>query len=243
MTPTPSPLPAAPPIHISIDWDSFVPDLIVGLFTGLVVGAILAWTQSRAAQKRERREIELRWEALRPRVGALLLDPWDRRVMGSTLAEFARRTDNLRELIKDVPLGSWAEVLDSDELRDLHELSKAAAELHGAAPRFDGFLRHSISRYLVEDTLKADLAEWQAAHRAAELVQPYAVRALFAPTPSQQLNRHRLDIRQDSPVVQDLLAHPPVTYKEVLAMVERAEKHYAACTRIVDAAMTRFWYH
>ena len=243
MTPSPSPLPSTPTIAIYVNWDSFLPDLIVGLFTGLVVGGILAWTQARASKKRERREIELRWEALRPRVGALLLDPWDRRVVWSTLGEFAGRTDALRELIEDFPLGSWAEVLDSDELRSLHELSKAASELHGAAPRFDGFLLHSITGYLMRDTHTAELKDWQAARRAAELVQPFATRALFTHPSNAGHPGPRTDIRRDSPVVQAMLDRPPVTYKEVLEMVKRAEKHYAACTRIVDATMTRFWFH
>lgn len=243
MTPTPTPLSTAQTIAININWDSFFPDLIVGLFTGLVVGGILAWTQSHAAKKRERREIELRWEALRPRVGALLLDPWDRRIVWSSLGEFAGRTNALRELIKDVPLGSWADVLDSAELRSLHELSKVAAELHGAASRFDGLLLDNIARHLVEDTVTADLKDWQAARRAAKLVQPFATRALFAHPTDVGHHGPRLDIRSDSPIVQTMLENPPITYNDVLAMVLRAEEHYAACTRIVDAAMTRYWYH
>lgn len=240
MTPSPTPPPTAP--QISMNWDSFVPDLIVGLFTGLLVGVILALTQSRAARKRERREIELRWEALRPRVGAQLLDPWDRRVMGSTMVEFAGRTDALRKLVEDVPLGSWADVLDSDELRSLHEFSKAATELHGAALKFDNFLLDSIARYLV-DPHTANLADWHAAHQAAELVQPFATQALFAhPSYARGAGQFR-EIRYDSPVVQHVIDNPPVTYEEILAMVERAEAHYAACTVIVDAVMTRYWYH
>lgn len=245
MTPSPSPsptlLPAAP--SIAINWDSFVPDLIVGLFTGLLVGGVLAWTQSRAARKRERREIELRWEALRPRVGAQLLDPWDRRVVGITMAEFAGRTDALCELIEDVPIGSWAAVLDSDELRSLHEFSKAATELRGAARKFDGFLLDTIARRLVADPFTANLSDWRTAHDGAALVQSFATQALFAhPSFPWGAGQFR-DIRYDSPVVQNLIANPPVTYEEVLAMVERAEHHYAACTVIVDATMTRYWYH
>ncbi|KAA9131165.1 hypothetical protein [Microbacterium caowuchunii] len=241
MTPSPTPLPTA--AEISINWDSFVPDLIVGLFTGLLVGLILAWTQSRAARKRERREIELRWEALRPRVGAQLLDPWDRRVMGPTLEEFASRTDALRELVEDVPLGSWAEVLDSEELRNLHELAKAATELHGAAPRFDGFLMVDIATYLAHPRGYGG-PEYPSDFETAKLVRPYAVERLFA---SPMLSGHGgffRDIRYESPVVQAMVDHPPVTYQEVLSMIERAEKYYGLCAvSIVDAQMTRFWYH
>lgn len=226
---------------MAINWDSFIPDLIVGVITGLVVGVILAWTQARAARRRERREIELRWEALRPRVGALLLDPWDRRVMGATLAEFASRTDALLELVEDVPLGSWAEILDSDELRSLHEFSKAATELRGAAPRFDSFLIDRISGYLVNPAT-ADVAEWRAAREAAELVAPVANERLFAPPSHPLAGRRFRDLRYESPVVQHVVDNPPITYEEVLPMVERAEGHYLACTRIVDAAKTRFWY-
>lgn len=240
MTPPPTPLLAAP--DSSINWDSFVPDLIVGLFTGLLVGVILASTQARAARKRERREIELRWEALRPRVGAQLLDPWDRRVMGYTMAEFAGRTDALRELIEDVPLGSWADVLNSDELRSLHEFSKAANELHGAARKFDAFLLDSISRHLVADPFTASVSDWMRAHEQAALVRPFANQALFADPSHPWGSGQFRDIRYNSPVVQKVMDNPPVTYAEVLAMVERAEQHYAACTVIVDAVMTRYWY-
>lgn len=226
---------------MAINWDTFVPDLIVGLFTGLVVGVILAYVQSRAARKRERREIELRWEALRPRVAAQLLDPWDRRVMGPTLEEFANRTDTLRELVKDVPLGSWAEVLNSDELRNLHELVKATTELHGAAPRFDGFLLVAIADYL-RSPLDSDLDEWEASYNAAKLVRPFATQALFA-SPAFPWGDHFQDILYNSPIVECMVENPPVTYTEVLAMVERAERYYGECTEIVDAQMTRFWYH
>jgi hypothetical protein len=227
---------------MATNWDSFVPDLIVGLFTGLVVGLILAWSQSRAARKRERREIGLRWEALRPRVGAQLLDPWDRRVMGPTLAEFAGRTDALRELVEDVPLGSWAQVLDSDELRNLHELSKAASELHGAGPRFDGFLHVALATYLAGPH-PLHVTEWQSAFEAAKLVQPFATEALFAhPSFPWDTNTFR-DIRHNSPIVEQMVLNPPITYTEVFGMVERAEKYYAECTAIVDAQITRFWYH
>lgn len=228
---------------MAIYWDSFIPDLIVATFTGLVVGAILAWSQSRAARRRERREIELRWEALRPRVGAQLLDPWDRRVMGPTLEEFANRTDALRELVEDVPLGSWAEVLDSDELRDLHELAKAATELHGAAPRFDGFLMVAIVSYLSHPHGYGG-REYPFDLEVAKLVQPHAIQALFRSPYFSNPPDHFSDIRYESPVVQHVVAHPPVTYTEVLSMIERAEKYYGQCAvSIVDAQMTRFWYH
>lgn len=232
-----------PAAGVNIIWDTFVPDLIVGLFTGLVVGAILACLQSHAARKKERREIELRWEALRPRVGAQLLDPWDRRVMGFTMAEFAARTDTLRELIEDVPLGSWADVLKSEELRSLHEFSKAATELHGAARKFDAFLLDTISRHLVADPFTASVPDWVRARDDAELVQPFATQALFADPSHPWGSGQNGDIRSASPVVQKVMDNPPVTYEEVLSMVKRAEQHYAACTVIVDAEMTRYWYH
>lgn len=237
---TPPPTPSLAPL-IAIDWDSFLPDLIVGVVTGLVVGVILAWTQSRAARKRERREIELRWEALRPRVGALLLDPWDRRVMGTTLAEFASRTAALREMVEDVPLGSWADVLHSDELRSLHEFSKAATELHGAARKFDHFLLTAIAGYLVGPE-RSISSEWDSAFEAANLVQPFAMQALFAsPAFPWGVDQFR-EIRYNSPIVESMVKNPPATYTEVLAMVQRAEKYYSECTVIVDAVMTRYWY-
>lgn len=224
-------------------WDTFVPDLIVGLFTGLVVGLILAWTQSRAARKRERREIELRWEALRPRVGALLLEPWDRRVMGPTVEEFANRTNALRELVEDFPLGSWAEVLDSDELRNLHELSKAATELHGAAPKFDGFLLMDIASFLAHPQ-GYEGPEFPFDFEVAKLVRPIAVDVLFRGTLPPVIENYYRDIRYESPVVRRMVEHPPVTYTEVLSMIERAENYYGACAiSIVDAQMTRYWYH
>jgi hypothetical protein len=226
-----------------IYWDSFIPDLIVATFTGLVVGAILAWSQSRAARRRERREIELRWEALRPRVGAQLLDPWDRRVIGPTLEEFASRTDALRALVEDVPLASWAEVLDSDELRNLHELVKAATELRGAAPRFDGFLLVDIASYLRRPDGYGG-PEYPFDFEAAKLARPYAIQALFRSPHFSNPPDHFSDIRYESLVVQHMVERPPVTYADVLAMIERVEKHYGACAiSIVDAQMTRFWYH
>lgn len=205
----------------NIDWDSFIPDLIVGVFTGLVVGLILAWTQSRAAQKRERREVELRWEALRPRVGAQLLDPWDRRHIGPSMAHFAGRTDALRELVADVPLGSWAEILDSEELRSLHELSKAATELHGAARKFDFFVRDAIQRRL-PDPATASEEDWRRADEEALKLMPEVLQALFAP-PTMPWRPD--PTRPNSASIESILENPPPAYPDVLAMLERAEGH------------------
>lgn len=235
---------------VQIVWDTFVPDLIVGLFTGLVVGVILAYLQSRSARKRERRETELRWEALRPRVGAQLLNPWDRRVMGDSLTEFASRTDTLRNLTAEVPLASWAEILNDQELRDLHELMKVSTQLRGAAPKFDGFLNAAIAMYLHQPR------GWQGRvypfDSAAEaLVQPFVFDSLFRRTldelhPSSYAPSYAgsyRDIRYESAVVMHVKENPPVTYEEVLSMIKRAEGYYGACAvSIVDDQMTRYWF-
>lgn len=243
-----------PSIHhapeIAINWDTFVPDLLVGLFTGLVVGGILAYLQSRSARKRERRETELRWEALRPRVGAQLLNPWDRRVMGDSLTEFASRTDALRDLTAEVPLASWAEILNDQELRDLHELMKVSTQLRGAAPKFDGFLNAAIAMYLHQPN------GWQGPtypfdNAAEEMVQPFVFDSLFRGTLDElhpdsyapSYAESYRDIRYESAVVMHVKENPPVTYEEVLSMVKRAEGHYAACAvSIVDDQMTRYWF-
>jgi len=221
-----------------INWDSFIPDLIVGVFTGLVVGLILAWSQARAAEKRERREVELRWEALRPRVAARLLEPWDRRHIGPSLMHFASRTDALRDLIADVPLASWAEVLNNSELRSLHEFYKAATDLHGAAPKFDYFLRDAIVRRLINPAT-ATTGEWRQADKDAEPLVPEALRALFAPSE----RAWRADPTQPhNAVIAEIIENPPPAYADVLSMVERAESHYIECLSIVDAVMTRYYY-
>lgn len=248
---SPSPTPSiSSPSGVTIIWDTFVPDLIVGLFTGLVVGVILAYLQSRATRKRERREVELRWEALRPRVGAQLLNPWDRRVMGESLTEFANRTDALRDLTAEVPLASWAEILDDQELRDLHELMKVSTQLWGAAPKFDGFLRAAVSMYLHQPQGWTG-ATYPFDDAAVELVQPFVFDSLFRRTLDEQrpdfytpsYSESYRDIRFESAVVMHLTENPPVTYEEVLSMVRRAENYYGACAvSIVDDQMTRYWF-
>ena len=222
------------------DWSTFLPDLIVGLFTGLVVGAILAWTQACAARRRERREMSLRWEALRPAIGAQLLDPWDRRVILHSLTEFAERTAKLRDLVKDVPLASWSDVLKSEELRNLHELVKAATELAGAAPKFDAFLRHEIRWRL--RVPRDDGRDEYPTDAQVDLAFPIAVRELFAPEPHDRSQAYISDIRSEGPLIRGLVERPPVTYHDVVDMLARAEKHYAASTSIVEAQMTRYWF-
>jgi hypothetical protein len=151
-------------------------------------------------------------------------------VIGASLSSFVSRTDRLRDLLKDVPLASWAKVLDSAELRSLHEFVRAAAELHGAAQKFDGFL-------FVDILFQIDPPE-EGRTRArsptqAEVIREYAIYALFnrdlSQPPSTQVDYlpkpdgslKGIDVEG---VIKQVLTRTPVTYKEVVPMFERAEK-------------------
>lgn len=170
--------------------------------------------------------------------------------MRDSLTEFASRTDALRDLTAEVPLASWAEILDNQELRDLHELMKVSTQLQGAAPKFDGFLNAAIAMYLHQPH------GWQGptypfGGTAEEMVQPFVFDSLFRQTLDEMrpdsyapsyAESYR-DIRYESAVVMHIKENPPVTYEEVLSMVKRAEEYYGACAvSIVDDQMTRYWF-
>ncbi|TFC11086.1 hypothetical protein [Cryobacterium sp. MDB2-33-2] len=89
----------------TVDWSSFVPDLIVGLLTGVVVGAVL-WWWTILAQRRNAQEITVRdWAILKAKLSSGLRRPHSQGC--EDFAALGPAADRLYELVSERPLRLW----------------------------------------------------------------------------------------------------------------------------------------
>jgi DNA-binding MarR family transcriptional regulator len=89
----------------SVDWSSFAPDLIVGLLTGVVVGAVLWWWTA-VSHRRNAQEITVRdWAILKAKLSSGLRRPHPQGY--ESFAELGPAADRLYELVSGCPLRLW----------------------------------------------------------------------------------------------------------------------------------------
>ncbi len=93
-------------ITTSTSWDSFGPDLIVGVVTGLIVGVVLLFAQSRAEASRDRRNSQFAWESFKPKISAAAHRTWDMDM--DKMLPIPEALSTLDELVSPEPLALWA---------------------------------------------------------------------------------------------------------------------------------------
>ena len=59
-----------------VNWSTFVPDLIVGIATGLFVGVVLLFAQGRAQKAKSRADSKFAWESFKPRLSGAVYRSW-----------------------------------------------------------------------------------------------------------------------------------------------------------------------
>ena len=101
------------------DWSMFVPELIVGAATGLLVGGVLAVSQRNTSQAAERSAHQLTWLEMRPRVAAAISQADfvpSRYSNGIEMNAFIRKLDPVLAQLDNQPIRLWSETLTYEEL-------------------------------------------------------------------------------------------------------------------------------
>ena len=92
-------------IMAATNWDTFAPDMIVGVTTGGVVGAVLFGAQSVAQSRSSRAASQFAGESLKPKVGGEAFRGWERDL--DRLTELPPALIALDEIASDQPLSLW----------------------------------------------------------------------------------------------------------------------------------------
>lgn len=145
---------------VNSNWDSFAPDLLVGLATGTAVGLVLFAFQSRLEKAAEKRQLQRDWDALRPRLAPQFVRPnstvWP---PTSSFLSPIQGLDGIQELLTDKPTRIWAEKLGGTTLRDLHAMYNAYQEIEYLGNSLEVLLKVETERRLPLMTPPADFGE------------------------------------------------------------------------------------
>jgi hypothetical protein len=126
------------------NWESFIPDLAVGVVTGSVVGFAL-WLLQRGAEKRAaKREAKAQWEMLRRRIAAKFIGLDSRGLVRDLGAWLPIYLTAVRE-VENYPLEIWAETLDLSVIRRLHEFAQKTYDLETRTPLLEAEISTKLS--------------------------------------------------------------------------------------------------
>lgn len=134
----------------AIDWSSFIPDLIVGIATGLAVGLILARSQQNVERERQSRNSRASWLALRPKLDATPAPIGD---MGldfrhDTLSDYLDRVKPLYKRLEKYPLQQWREDTGDDEIDSLITILETYPPLTVDARTLDHVISYACQKHL-----------------------------------------------------------------------------------------------
>ncbi|QJU54532.1 hypothetical protein SCB71_15500 [Herbiconiux sp. KACC 21604] len=128
----------------STPWDSFVPDLIVGVMTGTVVGLFLLLAQNIVESRKQRFAAEIGWEGLKPKIRSAVHRSWSTNL--DDLLPPPVALSAVHEAIEGQPLHAWSKAMKKPDpmidmvhafmrVRSTYENEatglEAAMELHG----------------------------------------------------------------------------------------------------------------
>ncbi|TFC87502.1 hypothetical protein E3T24_04740 [Cryobacterium sp. TmT2-59] len=100
------------------NWDTFAPDMIVGVTTGVVVGAVLLIAQGITQSRSSRAASQFAWESLKPKLRGAAFRGWERDL--DSLTQLPPALVALDEIAASQPLSLWKSHLKKpDEALDL----------------------------------------------------------------------------------------------------------------------------
>jgi hypothetical protein len=103
----------------TVNWSSFIPDLITALITGLTVGLFLFGMEQRRHREDQREQAESPWTILSPKVESLV--GYGRHLNTARYADVGKVLE-LPALVENEPIELWHRRLRSSDLASLREL-------------------------------------------------------------------------------------------------------------------------
>lgn len=128
----------APPI----DWSSFLPDILVAVLTGLLVGLalyIFEWSRRRAET---RTQTLSGWLMVAPRLERIIWRPIPRNT--ASYIDLGSTIQRVRDISDGYPLELWQQTLDRDDLRALFELLSDYDALEASSEMAEGQLQSAL---------------------------------------------------------------------------------------------------
>lgn len=133
-----------------MNFDTFVPDLLVGLATGLIVGVVLLIAQSRAQTSKDRGNSQFAWESLKPKLSAAAHRTW---VMSlDSMLPVPVALTALDDLVKSEPLSLWKSHLKKPDpaLELVMLLGRQRATFESSATDIESSLGMLAAQYVDE---------------------------------------------------------------------------------------------
>jgi hypothetical protein len=121
-----------------MDWSSFVPDLIVGVVTGALVGLALYLFEHSRRRADEHAQALHGWSLVAPRIERISYQPLS--VDTSNYAGFGSSVQRIRDIADGYPLELWQRVLGREDIGALLDLLAELDALEVAAEKAEGML-------------------------------------------------------------------------------------------------------
>jgi len=128
------------------NWDTFVPDMIVGAGTGVAVGLVLLGTQAVAQGRRSRADSQFAWESLKPTVAGAAHRSWIKDL--DTLLPIPRPLIALDEIASVSSLALWKSHLRKPDpaLEALLVLVRLRPQFESCASELESALERDSTR-------------------------------------------------------------------------------------------------
>lgn len=121
-----------------VDWSSFLPDLIVGVITGVLVGLALYIFEKSRHRAETRAQTLAGWSMVAPRIERIVWQP----LLNDTTsyAELGPVLTRARDIADGYPLEYWQQALKRDDLARLLDLLSEYDSLQIVAEKVEGLL-------------------------------------------------------------------------------------------------------
>lgn len=114
------------------DWSQFIPDGILSVVSGVIIGIFLWRLQARAENSQARRKASAGWNIARHKVGAAMLVPFNRRGLIINFGQFPELLSRLKALMESKPFTTWADDAPDDvDLQAMAGLTETYYALEG----------------------------------------------------------------------------------------------------------------
>jgi hypothetical protein len=199
------PLPYAgtmtPRLAYAVNWDSFGPDLLVGLATGLVVGIVLFFAERIAETRRNRDAAIFAWESLKPKLRSAAGIPWRRDQDTLTMPAALVKLD---EIASREPLALWQSHFKQPEpaIEILSAMQRTRYSLEWLAEAIEAALETTTPEVTKHSSRSSTYVNRIVRVRGYGLADSHAI-SPFYPTTADTLARH-------SQATDELLRHPDV---------------------------------